>query len=122
MKSVISIYIDSEVNSLATNLRINKSAICNEALRLATLKAEPNGEQSIQTALGNFLKNKVELEQDAIVLRRGWKKVMLFPHKKNQEYFSKLFKVFCEKHALSDMEAKAIAQKESTPIPPKEKP
>lgn len=117
MKTTITIYVDALVNQHAIDQRLNKSAICNEALSLAVSRKSDFEEGSTETALRNFLCSKLEKLKDEKTLK-------IARRKKAMPIFHKVIKTFCEKWAVSVEEAVAIAEgrsrKEAPPAPPEE--
>jgi len=118
-KSVISIYIESLINEKATELRLNKSKICNEALKLAVLGVEHKGNGTMETAFSNFLQNKIEMEKDKGLLKKVFR---ITQKNRNVTSYHAVLKEFCEKYGVEWSEAVSIAQgKESALSNPKEK-
>lgn len=106
MKSSVMIYVDSDLVEATTKLNINRSAICNEALRLATL---PKGEtQTEDNAIGNYLKYKVE-KLDAIAsLKKLAVAKQRYPHNRKiaEDWYLEI-RQFATKYKLNLNEALA---------------
>jgi len=115
-KSVISIYIESLINEKATKYRLNKSQVCNEALKLAVLNLEQNTgqEQTQENALANFFNYKIQKMKDLKILTKLYRRRGL--SQGDSELFIKVRNAFLEKYQMLLPEVIAILQKENPPF------
>jgi len=120
MKATITIYVDAKIAQNAVDFHINRSAICEEALKLAVLGMTfKEGEENRETALACFLNFKVAKERDSVELRKFRRLCFRSRNKLNDEKFNRLLKAFAAQYNLSLAEALQVAE-ESTPETSKE--
>lgn len=122
MKSVITIYIETDILEKCRILNINRSYICNEALRLAVLPGKKEG-QTTEDAFRNYLHNKLEKEADIQSLKKLRKDVEQYPRNERIALiYQKALRDFGQKFQLCFADAVAISQrKEVSPTPLPEK-
>lgn len=101
MKSVISITIDTRVLSECSKYNINRSAICEEALRLATLYYSNKEIIGTEGAIANFLNNKIVEANNLKKLSKLHLK--LLAGKDRGEFQTNLIE-FCSKNGLKTYE------------------
>lgn len=94
VKSISTIYINSEVLKQAKEKGLNISEIAEETIRIA-LKMNIGG-GGVEVAFGNFLNSKMERNKDIVILRRAWNNSS--KSRGHQEIFTKVIRGFCEKH------------------------
>jgi len=97
VKSITTIYIESQLLEEAKIKKLNLSSLCEEAIKLSL-----NGvEGSVSGGLKNFLNHQAEKNKDLTILKRL--------RERNSEKFNPALRVFCEKysvdtnHALKEM-------------------
>jgi len=106
VKTTITIYIDAGTNQKCTDLGLNKSAICNEALGLAAFGGK---EGTVEMGLAAFFKNKLEMLTEAGILRKERKKAFKSRHMEN---YNKALKDFAVKHCMELSQAVQVAESE----------
>lgn len=114
VKSISTIYLDSDLLIEAKQKQVNISAICNEAIYLALQKGE---EGSTAQAVGKFINNKVEernskeqYNKNVATLRKIFQKTKI--GELSQIGYLKALKLFCNEYKIGSEQAQAIAEVE----------
>ena len=98
VKSIVTVYINSEILSLAKAKELNISSLCEEAMKIA-VSSDSNDAKG---ALKNFFNTQIEKTKDIRIIRKLSEK-RGNPH--NDELFRRSLRMFCEKYGLELAEA-----------------
>lgn len=96
VKSISTIYIDSEVLQKAKEKSLEISSICEIALKTALSCDENAG--TAAGAFGKYLNNHAEQIRDIGTLRKSWSKRNLDDN--TNARFEKMLRLFCEKYSV----------------------
>ncbi len=101
VKSISTIYIESEVLNAAKLAGLPISQICEEALKLSVQKQPEGSTGSVEGALGNFLNAQAEKNKDIQTIR----KLGANRERDREGRFNRALKIFCEKYGLDMAQA-----------------